>query len=639
MKSPVYRALPILLATFALLLLPPLSHARNPNGQWQQLTVSGTPPAARKHHVMVYDPTTNGVYLYGGEDEDDIALDDVWHLNLATMTWSELTPAYDPALGSTAGVPGPRHGHSAGIYVGSPSRLVVFGGRTVAGSPPEFGEFASDLWSLSLGSTPGWTRLSSGPPTQEVCGSCPTLPQGKFLVRNHAAAAVRDTFLYVMGGQEFCGASSGNGNLGFGMRDTWRGSVFGSTGVTRLSGESAAPCATYNDPEHGGPLGLPSHRYWHTMIHDSSYDRLVVFGGEYFESVDGSSAWFTTTAQGNTSWTHIGDAPSGYQRKMHSAVYDPISKRMLVFGGKEPGISGSGAEFASITALDLPSSIAEADYLQEGGDWSTLSPEGTGPGATAEHAAVYDSESDRMIVFGGINGSASLHPNDVWALDFETPPAAVTITGAKGRTNAAISWTAPGDDGNVGTAAAYDLRRSSSPITEGNFSSAIQVTTGSPQSAGSSECVEVTGLVRCNTYYYALKTQDTDGNWSPMSNVLSLTQNCNGGSVICLEGDDASLSVAPVTDFFLRADSPARDRSVIEFGLSPELEGEAMDVAVFDVAGRRVRTLQSGVGEARHYSLVWDHSTDGGASVPAGLYFVRLRAGSQTTTQRIVVAG
>lgn len=84
-----------------------------------------------------------------------------------------------------------------------------------------------------------------------------------------------------------------------------------------------------------------------------------------------------------------------------------------------------------------------------------------------------------------------------------------------------VRWTAPGDDGNVGTAATYDLRVSLSPITGGNFAQALSVPgMPAPRVSGSSQAVTVFGLTRGNTYYFAIKTADDKGNWSGLSNVV-----------------------------------------------------------------------------------------------------------------------
>ena len=84
-----------------------------------------------------------------------------------------------------------------------------------------------------------------------------------------------------------------------------------------------------------------------------------------------------------------------------------------------------------------------------------------------------------------------------------------------------IVWTAPGDDGETGQAANYDLRRSSQSLTLINFEDALSEPTAAPEMAGSLERVTVSGLNAGTRYYLAIRTQDTDGNWSEISNVLN----------------------------------------------------------------------------------------------------------------------
>ena len=108
------------------------------------------------------------------------------------------------------------------------------------------------------------------------------------------------------------------------------------------------------------------------------------------------------------------------------------------------------------------------------------------------------------------------------------PPAAVTSllsTYYLFDTSVVVRWTAPGDDGRVGTATAYDLRMSTTVINAGNFSAATVVTTSAPLPAGSLESVLVTGLAPGTTYYFALMTRDEVPLWSALSNLPSITTN------------------------------------------------------------------------------------------------------------------
>ena len=70
-----------------------------------------------------------------------------------------------------------------------------------------------------------------------------------------------------------------------------------------------------------------------------------------------------------------------------------------------------------------------------------------------------------------------------------TPPADVTDLAVVGATtdSVTLSWTAPGDDGDVGTAATYDIRYSTSPITEATWNSGISIG-GDVFAAGTDYC-------------------------------------------------------------------------------------------------------------------------------------------------------
>jgi PKD repeat protein len=107
----------------------------------------------------------------------------------------------------------------------------------------------------------------------------------------------------------------------------------------------------------------------------------------------------------------------------------------------------------------------------------------------------------------------------------QTPPGAVAnlaATPVSGRA-VSLSWTAPGEDGNVGTATAYELRYATWPITPGNLSSA-SVAPGVPvPGAPGRAVVQSAGLEPLTTYYFALRTRDAANNWSAISNVPAAT--------------------------------------------------------------------------------------------------------------------
>jgi hypothetical protein len=66
-------------------------------------------------------------------------------------------------------------------------------------------------------------------------------------------------------------------------------------------------------------------------------------------------------------------------------------------------------------------------------------------------------------------------------------------------------------------------------------------------------------------------------------------------------------------------------------------ETSAAELAVFDLAGRRVRTLVNGVVPGGEHEVVWDGRDDDGSPVSSGVYFYRLRVGDTHETKRMVL--
>ena len=106
------------------------------------------------------------------------------------------------------------------------------------------------------------------------------------------------------------------------------------------------------------------------------------------------------------------------------------------------------------------------------------------------------------------------------------PPSTVADLSVTNRTGNSISvrWTAPGDDGAVGTASIYDIRYSTSTITTANWGSATQATAEpAPAVAGTQQTYTLSGLAGSQTYYVAIRTTDDRGNVSVISNVVNAT--------------------------------------------------------------------------------------------------------------------
>src|SRR5437588_1390780 len=118
--------------------------------------------------------------------------------------------------------------------------------------------------------------------------------------------------------------------------------------------------------------------------------------------------WSTHDFASGQTWTQL--SPSGTPpspRGFHgaSAVYDPSSNRMIVFGGRESNQNNTNDVWLLTNANGLGGTPA----------WINLLPANS-PGAPASrsgHSAVYDIATNRMMVFGGCEGGCLPALNDV----------------------------------------------------------------------------------------------------------------------------------------------------------------------------------------------------------------------------------
>jgi len=60
-------------------------------------------------------------------------------------------------------------------------------------------------------------------------------------------------------------------------------------------------------------------------------------------------------------------------------------------------------------------------------------------------------------------------------------------------------------------------------------------------------------------------------------------------------------------------------------------------LAIYDVLGREIRILQSGMKAAGTYNVIWDGRDSDNEHVPSGVYLYRLTAGSFELSRKMVV--
>jgi hypothetical protein len=175
------------------------------------------------------------------------------------------------------------------------------------------------------------------------------------------------------------------------------------------------------------PSGSPSPRFGHSSVLDVAGNRMIVFGGAPAPSVWLGDVWVLSNANGlggTPTWTYLwlDSDPSGPARRyLHAAVYDSATNRMTVFGGEGLGYTMFNDVWVLLNANGRGGATT----------WTNMVPGGSTPLGRIGHSAVYDTPTNRMIVFGGYS-SALGYLNDVWVLSSASglggPPATWNLT-------------------------------------------------------------------------------------------------------------------------------------------------------------------------------------------------------------------
>jgi hypothetical protein len=110
--------------------------------------------------------------------------------------------------------------------------------------------------------------------------------------------------------------------------------------------------------------------------------------------------------------------------------------------------------------------------------------------------------------------------------------------------------------------------------------------------------------------------------------------------VVTLRARPASGTTAVGSDlpaglaFYAPGPNPMRERTSLGFDLPSRAP---VELAIYDLGGRRVAKLASGTLEPNRYRLSWNARDDRGARVPAGLYFARFKTPGLMRSARLVV--
>jgi hypothetical protein len=89
--------------------------------------------------------------------------------------------------------------------------------------------------------------------------------------------------------------------------------------------------------------------------------------------------------------------------------------------------------------------------------------------------------------------------------------------------------------------------------------------------------------------------------------------------------------------FALDANIPNPFNPITTIGYGIPAGGADVNISIYDVAGRRVRTLVDEHRPAGLFSVQWNGENDRGQSVASGVYFYRMRAGEFVETRKMLL--
>jgi hypothetical protein len=102
----------------------------------------------------------------------------------------------------------------------------------------------------------------------------------------------------------------------------------------------------------------------------------------------------------------------------------------------------------------------------------------------------------------------------------------------------------------------------------------------------------------------------------------------------CSNAVDEDVPAAAVTRLYQNRPNPFNPRTVVRFSLA---EDGPAKLIIYDVNGRRIRTLVDKGLKAGVHEVVWDGSDDSGRAVTSGVYWSQLQAGSYASNKKMVV--
>lgn len=378
------------------------------DADWTNMSPSGGPAGTIVNMAMVYDSAADRMVVFGGTDFRGNGSNKTWAYDYESNTWTDRNPATHPHAGwldraaydswahltimfggydnvtkrdtnetwaynyagntwrnlSAARSPTPRT--RPGLAFDSQSdRVILFGGEANG-----FYEYSNETFSYNLFWNT-WTNMSPA--------AHPEARRSSMMAYDSKA----DRMVL------FGGTDDGSPGYGHGpYNDTWAYDYESNTWTNMR------------------PATAPSPRYHGGFAYDSGVDRFVLYGGIGDENAP-YETWLYD--YNNNTWSLIAPDHPPPPKALMGMAFDTQSAQTIMFGGNAGG-NTPGNETWAFTAENPPQ--------DSGTDWTNMNPSDA-PSGYLNMAMVYDSHADRMVVFGGFDGSDD-GSNETWAYDFDS---------------------------------------------------------------------------------------------------------------------------------------------------------------------------------------------------------------------------
>jgi hypothetical protein len=345
-----YRILNRILITTALILAGLLTGVTAQIQNWSLTSPSGSVPAARGGHAMVYDSTHGRMVMFGGASASG-TLNDVWEFDVSTKTWTNVTPFSGPA-------PSPRSGFAM-AYDPFRDKVVMHGGSTAPFAHP------GDTWEWDTVNR-SWAYMPNGGigGGHGLLGSTMAFDPNRnqiilFGGRQYFNNGVMTTYAWNGNNWTNISPSTSPSGRAYHMMATdterskivlfggWQGNLLNDTWEWDGSTWTEIPTAT-----------RPVERHLSGMSYDSERGVIVLFGG--WSGYNPNYPWNDTWTWNGQSWTQQQPCDLPLPRNSVAMAYDPIRKRHVMFGGGGAGGSTNDTWFYGTGLGSFPCGDANA---------------------------------------------------------------------------------------------------------------------------------------------------------------------------------------------------------------------------------------------------------------------------------------